>query len=296
MNKPLAQNYLIVWHNSDPEYYVEGCGLLRLDGGEWLAVVPVLPRSKFKKCRVTHSRIKLLHSHDGGQTWKLTGTLPYYAAVPFQHRGDIYLFAMKGGAQFRNDDLLLLRSGDGGRIWSEPVTLFQGHFWNCQTGMARRDDHIYWAVDDLSFGDPYFRGPCVVAGDLSRDLMDQASWRMSNPVPFPGLPDMLKDPADRAQFGKYLEPNVININGRLRVLCAVRKNGICAVFDIKDNGDKVRLAFTQYHPMPGGQYKFCLLRDEPSRLFWATANPLVNSQELLDWSDLRPGPEACQGG
>ena len=39
----LAQNYSSVFHNPDPEYYVEGCGLTKLDDGSLLAVVPVVP-------------------------------------------------------------------------------------------------------------------------------------------------------------------------------------------------------------------------------------------------------------
>src|SRR5262245_2629435 len=42
--EPLAQGYSVVWHNPDPEYYVEGSGLVRLDGGDFVAVVPVVPR------------------------------------------------------------------------------------------------------------------------------------------------------------------------------------------------------------------------------------------------------------
>lgn len=296
MTKPLAQKYVVVHRNPDPEYYVEGSGLLNIAGGERLAVVSVVPRAPWKQRRVEHSRTHLVRSGDGGATWREVSVLPYYSAVPFQHGEAVYLFAMKGGVTFRNDDLLLLRSDDGGETWSEPVTLFEGHYWNCHTGMTVRDKTIYWAVDDLSFGDPYFRGPCVVAGDLNRDLMSPGAWRMSNPVPFPGLPDVLKDPAQREAFGKWLEPNVVNVYGQLRALCTVRKNGICAVFDIEDDGRDLRLAFCQYHPMPGGQLKFCVVWDDVSRLFWATANPNPNSQGLMDWSGFRTAGCDYKGG
>ena len=42
--KPLAQDYRIVFHNPDRERYVEGPGLVRLDDGTLVAVVPVVPR------------------------------------------------------------------------------------------------------------------------------------------------------------------------------------------------------------------------------------------------------------
>lgn len=284
---PLAQDYTVVFHNPDPEYYVEGCGLVRFDDGVLVAVVPVVPREKWsKERRAEHSRTHVLRSGDGGRTWQPASQLPYYSAVPWIHRGTLHLFANKGGTAFRNDDLLLLRSGDGGKTWSAPVTLFQGHFWNCHTGMAQRDHHLYWAVDDLGLGSK--RGPRVVAGDLSGDLMDPRAWRLSEPVPFPGVPDALTHPKFAELSSQYLEPNLLNVRGRLQVLMTVKPkrqstSGLCAVLDVDDSGGKLDLKFRQYHPMPGGQLKFCVLWDEASQMFWATANLVVDGQGAFDW-------------
>lgn len=290
MNKPLAQEYALVHRNANPECFVCGPGLVRLGEGEWVATVPVVPRGPWAERRPKDSRVHIVRSEDGGQTWRWVAQLPYYNATPWLHEGGLYLFAMKGAVSPRNDDLLLLRSDDDGETWSEPATLFKGHYWNCHTGMAVKDGRLYWAVDDLSFG--AFRGPRVVVGDLSADPMDSASWRLSNPVPFLGVPDMSKDPKSRGKYGKWLEPNVLDVYGRLRVLARVCENGLCAVFDVEDDGDKVRLEFAQFHPMPGGQLKFHVIWDEASRLFWATANANVNGQGLMDWSGFRvPGSE-----
>jgi hypothetical protein len=206
--------------------------------------------------------------------------------VPWVHQGALYLFANKGGTKVRNDDLLLLRSTDGGRTWSEPVTLFEGHFWNCHTGMVLRKDRLYWAVDDLALGNK--RGPRVVSGDLSGDPMEPKAWRLSEPVPFPGVPDALTNPKFASLSSQYLEPNVLEIQGHLRVLATVKPKrqstaGLCAVFDLNDDGHNLGLKFTQYHPMPGGQLKFCVIWDEVSQLFWATANLVVDSQGAFDW-------------
>jgi hypothetical protein len=284
---PLAQEYAVVWHNPDPEYYVEGSGLVRLDGGDFVAVVPVVPRAEWsEQRRAEHSRTRILRSGDGGRTWSLLSELPYYSAVPWVHDGALYLFANKGGTTFRNDDLLLLRSGDGGSTWSAPLTLFEGHFWNCHTGMVLRDGRIYWATDDLSYGAR--RGPRVVCGDLSGDPLDARAWRLSNPVPFPGVPDALTNDRFGAHRSQYLEPNVIDLYGQLRVLATVKPRrqsttGLCAVFDLNDDGQTLDLRFTQFHPMPGGQLKFCVIWDEVSRLFWATVNLAADGQSVLDW-------------
>jgi hypothetical protein len=284
---PLAQDYTVVWHNPDRERYVEGPGLVRLDDGVLVAVVPVVPRAEWSaERRATQSRTHIVRSADGGKTWQPIAELPYYSAAPWLHRGALYLFANKGGTKSRNDDLLLLRSTDGGKTWSEPVTLFQGHFWNCHTGMAVRDNKIYWAIDDLSLGAK--RGPRAVSGDLSGDPMNPGAWRISEPVAFPGVPEALTNPKFASLTSQYLEPNVLNVRGKLRVLATVKPKrqstaGLCALLDLQDDGTQLDLKFTQYHPMPGGQLKFCVIWDEVSQMFWATANLVVDSQGAFDW-------------
>lgn len=284
--EPLAQKHTEVFHNPDPEYYVEGPGLVRLADGTLVAVVPVVPRNEWSaERRATRSVTHILHSKDGGKSWQALAKLPYYSAVPWVHEGALYLFVNKGGTKVRNDDLLLLRSKDGGTTWSAPVTLFKGHFWNCHTGMAVRDNHLYWAVDDLSLGSK--RGPRALAVDLSQNVMDPKAWRLSEPVPFPGVPEPLTNP-DLKISSQYLEPNVLNVRGKLRVLMAVKPKrqstaSLCAVLDLNDDQKKLDLKFKQFHPMAGGQLKFCVLWDEVSQMFWATANLVVDSQGAFDW-------------
>ncbi|MES2697839.1 MAG: sialidase family protein [Verrucomicrobiota bacterium] len=283
----LSPDYTQIYHNPNSKLYVEGPGLVRLDNGTLIAVVPVIPRgetsglSRVKDC-TTH----ILASSDGGKEWRTLSTLPYYSSVPWTWGGALYLFTMKGGAKARNDDLLLLRSNDGGKTWSQPVTLFTGHFWNCHTAMVVRDNKLYWAVDDLSLGAN--RGPVAVIGDLSRDPLDKAAWRLSNPVAFPGIPEQLANPKFASLSSQYLEPNVIEVQGQLRVLATVKPKrqstvGICAVLDLNDDGRNAKLTFNQYSAMPGGQLKFCVLWDEKSQLYWATANLATDSQGLYDW-------------
>jgi len=48
--------------------------------------------------------------------------------------------------------------------------------------------------------------------------MDARAWRLSNPVPFPGVPDALTNDRFGDRRSQYLEPNVIDLYGQLRVL------------------------------------------------------------------------------
>ncbi|MBM3859821.1 MAG: exo-alpha-sialidase [Verrucomicrobia bacterium] len=279
---PLAQDYTVVFHNADGGRGLDGPGLVRLADGKLMAAVPVNPGGKGWICHI-------VQSNDGGGSWgQPVAQLPYCSAVPWEHAGRLYLFAFPrwGG------DMLLLHSGDGGRTWSKPVTLFEGRFWNCQTGTAIRDNWLYWSPDDF-VGKGHQRGPRVVAGDLSANLMDPKSWRISNHVPFPGLPESLLNPGIRGSdpSQRMLEPNVLNVGGRLRVLATVKPplqatTNLAAVFDVADDGENIELPFTQFHPMPGGQLKFCVIRDDVSQLFWATVNLAADGQHRFEFKDL----------
>jgi hypothetical protein len=287
--KPLAQDYTVIHSRKNPLTYVEGSGLIDFEDGVFIAVVPVVPRGGVPKKGSCIVHVK--RSTDNGLTWNSISKLPYYSAIPFLHDGAFYMFLCTMGKVSRNDDLLLVRSTDQGQTWSEPVTLFKGHFWNSPTAMVIRDDRIYWAVDDL-YGNTTKRSPRAIVGDLTKP-MNPKSWRMSNLISFPGLPSALQRPnwiptQNNISPGQdqWLEPNVVQVDGNLRMLATVKyqrqtSTNLCAVFDLVDDGSDLNLSFTQFHAMPGGHLKFAVVYDEQTKLFWATANLAVDSQETL---------------
>jgi hypothetical protein len=286
---PLAQDYTVVYHNSDPEYCVEGPGLVQLYDGGLLALVPVIPREQWsEERRAAHGVVHLLHSGDGGKSWQARGDLPYYSAAPWLDRGALYVFAIEPLAVRRSRaELVLLRSEDEGRTWSPPVTLGVGNFWISQTAMVVRDRRLYWALDDLDSG---INGtPRLVAGDLSVDPMKPEAWRMSEPAQFPRTPSISAEGKFGEPMTPHLEPNLIEVNGQLRLLTAVRfrrpqMSSLCAALDVRDEEGRLELGLHHFSTLPGGQLKSCLLRDEVSGLFWATSNLPMESEDLFGWA------------
>ncbi len=57
----------LVFHNPDPENYVEGPGLVRLDDGSLVAVVPVVPREGMEPGKAGDAKP---HSHPDQPRWR----------------------------------------------------------------------------------------------------------------------------------------------------------------------------------------------------------------------------------
>lgn len=282
--KPLAQDYTVAFRSHVPGRGIDGVGIAKMPDGMLVATVPVVLDQGWT--------CVIVQSTDGGRSWgKPVAELPCHTVTPFVHEEKLYLFADPWGERRRFIDLTLLRSDDAGRTWSDPVTVAKGTLWNCQTGMTIHNNTLYWAVDDRSLG-PAERGHRALAGDLSGNLMDSKSWRISNFVPFPGLPDSLLNPKMTGSYpsNRMLEPNVLLVGGRLRVLSTVKPplqatTNLAAVFDVTDDGENLDLSFTQYHPMPGAQVKFCVTWDDVSQMFWATVNLAVDGQDQFAFQD-----------
>ncbi|WP_157211190.1 sialidase family protein [Verrucomicrobium spinosum] len=69
--QPLAQDYMLVFRNPNPEFYVEGPGLTRLEDGTLVAIVPGVPRVQWsEERRATQSVVHILRSQDGGKSWQ----------------------------------------------------------------------------------------------------------------------------------------------------------------------------------------------------------------------------------
>ncbi|MCH2128912.1 MAG: glycoside hydrolase [Pirellulaceae bacterium] len=280
--QPVAQPFTIPARQTTKDHYMHDPGMACMEDGTLLVAAPCFEWEHKRVLRNIRSRRKIIHkelllsrSFDGGETWETLDPMPVEDATPFVHENKFYMFLP--GKTFR-----LVRSDDHGKSWSEPVEILKTPEWNCSTGMTVKDNKLYWAIG----------GTTAICGDLSRDIMDPQAWRKSNRVGFPKVPDRLrsniyppKNGTWPVQWGGdlWLEPNVVNVNGHLRVLsrCVIDEystasiGGIC---DLNDDGEELTLEFTQFAAIPGAQNKFFIMYDEPTQLFWMLSNMPTDSQ------------------
>ncbi len=290
---PLAQEYSVVFEAPEPQIYTDAPSLMRLPSGRLLSSFALLDRNHSDP-GVPNREIKTLfqRSDDAGKSWKPHSSLDLDDGIPFVCRNRFYFLCKRIG----RTDIVLICSDDEAKTWSDPVTLFEGRFWNTFTPYVVRDDTLYWALGASNEEGDFNRvgsRAVVVAGDLTANLMDPTSWRISPYLTYPGTPEGLS--ADLFPFrdenpdggDHWLEPNIVNVNGRIRVIIRLRIDGmatahICAICDVDDEDDMLNLRFTQFYPLPGGQNYFHIIRDEKTGCFWMTASLPTNSQDS-DW-------------
>ena len=286
----LAQDYVVVYRVPSPDLITGGGALTKLVSGDLLASYFLLAvdQETGSYSMETPDALRLSKSSDGGQTWAELPPIDIHDGFPFVHEGALYMVMHGHGRR----DILVARSDDEGETWTEPVTVLEGLFWNCPHGEVRLNDQLYRAFGTVG-PDGMYDHLVATACDLSQDPLDPAAWRVSAPLRYPGTPKQLK--ANRFPPGSnrwvfrdhWLEPNVVYVGGRLRVLARCRIDGyatssIAGVCDLQDDGRALRLTFSQFYPVPGAQQRFHILYDEVSRLFWAPVNLVTDSQDIQE--------------
>ena len=280
MNRILAGDYQVLAQSPDPDNVYTGSPCLeQLPSGrlvasyEWFRSRPLV--EKFP------DQLEILVSDDGGHAWRKTTVLDIIWPSLFAVGAELYCI----GNRRLSREIIIARSVDGGQSWSESSQLFPGRHHNAPTHVLFKGGYVYRAFETCPEGDDAVGRSqwesLVVAGDLTRDLLDPGAWRMSNRVHFPGVPDVLSQrryqasAADRVVEDCFIEGNIIDVRGEMRVLLRTiidghTTGGMASVCSLEDDGDKMDYRFVQFYPMPGAQCKFHIVYDDVSDLFWTT--------------------------
>jgi len=293
----LAQDFVTITEAPrQSNRWVEAPGIVTLPSGNLMATVQIVDRGNMKKGWVT----RILRSADKGKTWDLLCEKPWFEVSPMVVQDKLYMFVLPTWHNWMGDRVSIVQSTDEGKTWTEPVTLIEGAYWTIPMGKAVKDNTCYVGINVGSWGGSAMNGVAVLAGDLTKGLMDPKSWRLSNTVNRPATPEGLTTGIGKKkrwhwEKDGWLEANVVNVNGRLRVLsrCVIdgyataNIGGIC---DLEDDGKELKLSFSQYAAIPGGQCKFYIDSDPVSKMFWMASNIPTDSQEMVhDWDKLRAG-------
>lgn len=282
------------WQDPATKTYLGSPSLVRLPDGALLATHdyfgPGCPRNHENEEHLT----SVYRSGDDGRSWSnVTHVANAFWSTLFVHQGAAWLL----GCSQQYGSVVIRRSDDGGRTWTHPKDertglLFRGGFYhdapNYHCGpmpILFKDGRLYRAIEDL---DPCWWGrgfkSAVISAPVDADLLDAASWTMSNKLAF--------DPAwIPAGWGAlvnagWLEGNVVETPaGEIWNILRVHSEPLAnkaAIVRVEDGGRRVSFdPATGFIDFPGGMTKFTIRRDPVTGLYLSLVNP--NDNPALGW-------------
>jgi hypothetical protein len=274
----LAQDYVVVTKVPDSRHFVHDPGMTILPNRHLVAAAPIWRRPP--STRDVNKYVAVCRSVDAGRTWTELCRLPYAETALFPHEGKLYMLTQRETWQ----GVWVTVSEDEGHTWADGVEVIRGapdrQHWNLQAGMVVKDGWLYWANGKA------YQDMGAVACELDKGLMNPAAWRASNVVVMPIPNELVSERFTDGATMRCLEGNVVEVGGRLMVIARAVINrygtaNMAAVFNLRNEPETLDLSFKQLYPLPGGQCKFYILYDAPSRLFWMASNLPTNSQDLI---------------
>jgi len=285
---PLAQDYSVVTKVPDSKHFVHDPGLTILPNGHLIVCAPIWSRGAYETSKEAEDKVvRVYRSTDGGKSWEQRCTKTWAESTLFPYEGKLYMFV-----QIKTfEGVWVTVSEDEGKTWADPVEVIKGapdrQFWSLQMGMLVKDGWLYWA------NGKGYQDMGVIACELSKGLMNPAAWRASDVVVMPIPKEVQSGTYKDGHTMRCLEGNVVEVGGRMLILARAVINrygtsNMGAMFDLTNGKDKLDLKFTQLVSIPGGQCKFYILKDEPSKLFWMASNLPSNSMDLIHAAETYP--------
>ncbi|MBI5689344.1 MAG: exo-alpha-sialidase [Verrucomicrobia bacterium] len=239
-------------------------------------------------------------STDRGASWRQVGEVSNQKwSTLFQHRGAVYLI----GTSARPGDMIIRRSTDGGRTWTDPVDgrhglLAQGKYHCAPTPVVVHRGRIWRAFEQFAETAPVRAfGAFVMSAPEAADLLEASAWTRSNALthqrdwlatrngewlegnvvvtPQGGLVDILRVESHPAIGAPFALPGA---NAR------IPRFEVAAALPIAADGRTVSFDPTRdYLHFIGSEAKFTIRFDERSGRYWSIGSKITNPHTGYAW-------------
>ena len=297
-------NYL---HPEDSVYgfagkYLSSPSIIRCKNGDLLASMDIF--DSFAPDNLT----LIYRSRDNGATWEYSCELfPCFWGKMFVHKGDVYMFANSN----EYGDLLIGRSTDNGHTFEMPTVLFRSSCNRAEGGLHKNVvpfvEHSGRLWSSIEYGTWEKGGKfhyMLISADANGDLMDPASWELSEPLVYDhNWPGAAKGLSRGAIEGN----TVIAPDGKL--MCMLRYEiakcdpayGLALMLEADTSSPDKPMKFNGFAKFTANKVKFTVIRDEKSGYYYTIGSRLTGaeganyrnllsfyrSKDLYNWEVLR---------
>ncbi len=245
-------------------------------------------------------------SKDKGQTWtKISEINPLTWSKLFTRGDEVYLLGVQPRCNMGYGNIVILKSLDGGKTWTNPSSalkglLRQGYYHTAPTPVVFHNGRIWKGMENQ--GDAYWGwgpfGAFVMSASENADLLKASSWAYSNELQYTkGL----------VSANTWLEGNVVVArDGSIKDILRLDypQDDRAGVISISADGRKATFnADTDISNVPGACKKFTIRYDSITDRYWTLSNyaldkwrPIKNvgdirncivlaySDDLVDWT------------
>ncbi|HUT30477.1 MAG TPA: FG-GAP-like repeat-containing protein [Sedimentisphaerales bacterium] len=215
----------------------------------------------------------IFESVDSGRSWRrLTELDGQWWSTVFVHKDALYII----GTSRKHGDIVIRRSSDGGKTWTNPKDEktglpAEGRFHCAPVPVVVHKGRI-WRAFEVD-GGHYRWEAFVMSAPVEADLLNAKNWRMSN--------KLMVD--KRANMFKWLEGNVVVTpdGGLVNMLRTQKPAARAAMIHISDDGRE--LSFDPNADMidfPGGAKKFTIRYDKVTAKYWSLVNIITEPGPL----------------
>ena len=276
----------VVIHNSKAEThkYVGSPSIAILPDGTYVA-----SHDYFGKGRISEAFV--YRSEDKGKTWKQSAMIhPLNWASLFVFRGNLYLLGVRPKCGMGYGDIVILRSTDGGRNWTNPNTsknglIREGYYHSAPTPVVVHNHKIWKAMEEQGKNGGW--GPFssfMLTVNEDTDLLDATNWNMSNSLFLPA--GFLEDAYT------WLEGNIVvmkdqSVKNIIRV--HYMPDNKVGMIDVSPDGMTQSINRHQLFSdfFPGSGKKFTIRYDSITNKYWTLSNYVQEKDQREDNQSVR---------
>ena len=225
----------------------------------------------------------IFRSVDDGKHWHYVSELfPCFWGKMFIYQGELYMT----GVATEYGDLLIGKSTDGGKTWSEPTVLLRGSNGKTgHTGVHKNPQPVVefkgriWNTLEWGSWGQWYHAAMVMSAPVGCDLLDADNWSFSDPGKYdpswPGLPEG-RSPGN-------IEGALPVVNGELYNIMRYQMGemkpnyGYIISYKVDTENPENPLQYDHCIPFPANHSKFEIHYHEGKKKYYSLASRILDS-------------------
>lgn len=229
----------------------------------------------------------IYRSDDNGDTWRYVSELfPCFWGKLFVYQNDIYMISVST----EYGDLLIGKSVDGGKTFTEPTVLLRGgNGKHHQGGVHKNPQPIVefngrlWNTMEWWEKGRYIFIPMVMSAPLGSDLLVAENWSFSDPVIYnPEWPGIPKGPTTGNIEGCLIQKEGSLYNIMRYDMAQMDPNyGLVVSYKVDDEHPEAPLAYSHCIKFPANHAKFEIKYDPETKKYYSIVCRITDKENAM---------------